>query len=197
MIQPAARISSPLQVRSSFIINVMNSCLTKITSVRGGVGGFSEQVGFIRCRRLPRHRPTFPIDIYAATLSWRRHTPEGRISQPRHVCKMGASRHRHQYPIVRTLTWDRAAICWRVFNSWGSGVTEVSAAAATGLDLAAWSAFFKCSDCGVFLPAFKFLRDESRAKPKRAPFEGAGVTGDLVFSDSFISRCKSRTHFPP
>src|SRR5208282_6616271 len=31
----------------------------------------------------------------------------------------------------------------------------------------------KCSDRGAFPPAFEFLRDESRAKPGRAPFEGA------------------------
>ena len=38
-----------------------------------------------------------------------------------------------------------------------------------------WLASLKCGDRGVFPPAFEFLRDESRAKPERAPFEGAGA----------------------
>ncbi len=48
-----------------------------LPSVGRGVGGFFEQVGFIRCRRLPRHRWMSPIEICAGMLAWHRHTPEG------------------------------------------------------------------------------------------------------------------------
>jgi hypothetical protein len=53
-----------------------------------------EQVGLIRCRRSPRHRPTSPIEIYAGMPSLRRHTLEDGISRLCRVCRMEASQHR-------------------------------------------------------------------------------------------------------